>query len=270
VLVGCLPEQLLELFDELESAGVFSRNGNGVIYSRRMTRDNKRRITAQKNGKNGGNKALTRPHLNDGEQTQNFPWDKGEVKGGVKGGDKHKEARSQKPDKRDSLSSIGDLDPRAAAEGNHDTEPEPYLALGEWIVQTAGMSGDPRRHPLGIVRQWLADYGEDAIRTGVKAVMDRPGQKRPGSLNYFADAIRDAAAAPAEERMAYARSFTADFTERRWLEYLAEWSKGLPWPGAVIGPEPNMPGTLVWPELLERYKAKFGTLEPDTIQREVA
>jgi uncharacterized protein YdaU (DUF1376 family) len=145
---------------------------------------------------------------------------------------------------------------------------EPYLALGAWILETAGMSGDPRRYPLGIVRQWLADYGEEAIRAGVKAVMARPGQKQVTSLNYFPDAIREAAAKATNDRLAYARAFVADFTEHRWLEYLGEWSKGLPWPEPIIGPPPNHPDTLVWGQLLERYRMRYGNLEPVQTQTE--
>ena len=37
VLVGATPDQIPELLGELESAGVFSRTREGVIYSRKMT-----------------------------------------------------------------------------------------------------------------------------------------------------------------------------------------------------------------------------------------
>ena len=35
---------------ELEAEGVFSRDRNGTIYSKRMVRDDKKAATAQKNG----------------------------------------------------------------------------------------------------------------------------------------------------------------------------------------------------------------------------
>lgn len=58
VLTGCPTDQLPDLLGELESAGVFSRTSKGVIYSRRMTRDEKRARNSRKNGKNGGNPTL--------------------------------------------------------------------------------------------------------------------------------------------------------------------------------------------------------------------
>lgn len=58
VLTGTSPDQLPGLLGELESAGVFSRTSQGVIFSRRMTRDDKKKREAKRNGKNGGNPAL--------------------------------------------------------------------------------------------------------------------------------------------------------------------------------------------------------------------
>jgi hypothetical protein len=48
------------LLNELEDAGVFSRNRKGIIYSRRMVNDNKKAKTARKNGKSGGNPSLSK------------------------------------------------------------------------------------------------------------------------------------------------------------------------------------------------------------------
>ena len=58
VLVGAPSDQIPDMLGELETAGVFSRTRAGVIYSRRMTRDEKRRQTGRKNGKFGGNPSL--------------------------------------------------------------------------------------------------------------------------------------------------------------------------------------------------------------------
>jgi hypothetical protein len=56
VLVGSLPVK--DLLDELERIGVFSRTIEGVIYSRKMTRDDAKSETARVNGSLGGNPAL--------------------------------------------------------------------------------------------------------------------------------------------------------------------------------------------------------------------
>jgi len=58
VLAGAPPDQVPDLLGELESAGVFSRTKEGVIYSRKMTRTAKKAAIARKNGKNGGNPSL--------------------------------------------------------------------------------------------------------------------------------------------------------------------------------------------------------------------
>lgn len=45
---------------ELERAGVFSRRRNGVIFSRRMVRDEEKRRKLRENGKKGGNPSLSK------------------------------------------------------------------------------------------------------------------------------------------------------------------------------------------------------------------
>lgn len=59
VLAGAPSDQVTELLGELETAGVFSRTKDGVIYSRRMIRDEKRSAMARKNGGKGGNPSLS-------------------------------------------------------------------------------------------------------------------------------------------------------------------------------------------------------------------
>lgn len=59
-LVGAPEEQVVQAMAELSSAGVFSTNKDGVVYSRRMTRDHKKAATARKNGQNGGNPTLSK------------------------------------------------------------------------------------------------------------------------------------------------------------------------------------------------------------------
>lgn len=58
MLVGCTPDQITRLVGELETAGVFSRTRTGVIYSRKMSRMQKKAATARNNGKKGGNPSL--------------------------------------------------------------------------------------------------------------------------------------------------------------------------------------------------------------------
>lgn len=77
VLVGAQPDQIPKLLEELESVGVYSKTGEGVIYSRRMVRDDKRAKHARKVGKKGGNPKLA----SSGKQTENPPQDNPPDKG---------------------------------------------------------------------------------------------------------------------------------------------------------------------------------------------
>lgn len=90
VLVGAPSTQVPELLGELERAGVFSRTRKGTIYSRRMLRDEKRVLTAQKNGKTGGNPKLSK-------QTTNSPLDNPPLKAPDK---------PQRPEARDQIEKI--------------------------------------------------------------------------------------------------------------------------------------------------------------------
>lgn len=91
VLVGVPVDELPGLLSELDNAGVFSRNGKGVIYSRRVVRDEKKSIHARKVGKTGGNPSLSNQ---TGISTQDNP----PVNQKDKGGDNTQklEARSYK------------------------------------------------------------------------------------------------------------------------------------------------------------------------------
>ena len=68
VLVGSLAD-VSELLTELESVDVFSRTESGVIYSRRMTRDEAKSAEAKANGALGGNPTL-KPGVNPPDKTQ--------------------------------------------------------------------------------------------------------------------------------------------------------------------------------------------------------
>jgi hypothetical protein len=88
-LVGADAETVETALAELESAGVFSRRKNGVIYSRRMERDEIKSSKMRANGKKGGNPSLCSETENDGlDNQEDKPRDKTQKP----------EARSQKPD----------------------------------------------------------------------------------------------------------------------------------------------------------------------------
>lgn len=57
-LAGSSIDEVAACLKELEEAGVFSRDGNGDIYSRRMHRDEEKAALDKANGATGGNPAL--------------------------------------------------------------------------------------------------------------------------------------------------------------------------------------------------------------------
>ncbi|MCF4166352.1 hypothetical protein L2U69_11910 [Zavarzinia compransoris] len=58
-LLGGAEREIAALLQELEEAGVFSRDDEGVIYSRRMVRDKAKADADRENGKRGGNPKLS-------------------------------------------------------------------------------------------------------------------------------------------------------------------------------------------------------------------
>jgi hypothetical protein len=57
-LVGATAREITALVAQLGAAGVFSREDNGTIYSRRMRRDEEKATRDKANGKAGGNPRL--------------------------------------------------------------------------------------------------------------------------------------------------------------------------------------------------------------------
>lgn len=80
-LSGFPLDQVSALLAELENAGVFSKNAKGVIYSRRMTRDESKAARCAKAGKQGGGN----PQLSARKNSQKSATFKGTYKGEVKG-----------------------------------------------------------------------------------------------------------------------------------------------------------------------------------------
>lgn len=97
VLVGAAVDQIPGLLDELEKAGVYSMTRTGVIYSRRMTRDEKRRKDGLKSAESGTISGSRRSHEDVENQEEKLP--PPEV---IERPPPHPEARGQRPEKKDS------------------------------------------------------------------------------------------------------------------------------------------------------------------------
>lgn len=86
-LAGCALDEAEAMIAELEDAGVFSRESDGTIISRRMQRDAEKEARDKANGKTGGNPRLKREDKSGANPPAN-PEDKAQKP----------EARSQIPD----------------------------------------------------------------------------------------------------------------------------------------------------------------------------
>lgn len=128
-----------ELLAELEDAGVFSREDDGTIYSRRMQRDAEKAARDKANGKEGGNPSLKR---------------------GVNPKDK-----AQKPEARSQTDGVGSDEPTSPEPG----KPAPVVVIGlptvsdgdfpiseadvtEWSTAFPGVDV---RQQLAAMRAWL-------------------------------------------------------------------------------------------------------------------
>lgn len=90
ILVGISEKECSALLMELEGNGVFSRDDDGILYSRRMRRDFAKAETDKANGKRGGNplvKGVVNPPVNGGDKAQKL------------------EARDQNPEKKETRAS---------------------------------------------------------------------------------------------------------------------------------------------------------------------
>jgi hypothetical protein len=169
VLAGATPDLIPALLSELETADVFSRNAKGVIYSRRMTRDEKKARLARKNGQRGGNPSLC-------NTKENPPPDKG----GLNGQDNTQspEARSQSKERRGETRAP---DPVHVANPAHD--------IAHRVAELAQL--DAKKIRVGMVEAWLA-AGCDPDRDIYPAVRYCVGRAPEpiGSFRYFDAEVR--------------------------------------------------------------------------------
>lgn len=75
-MAGCSCDAIASVLQELEDCGVFSRTRDGTIYSRRMERDDRKRVLCAEAGRRGGGNPAFKGRGKGG--------DKGDGKGGPK------------------------------------------------------------------------------------------------------------------------------------------------------------------------------------------
>jgi hypothetical protein len=129
---------------ELEDRGVLSRNDSGVIFSRRMIRDENRRETLQKNGSKGGNPRLK----------------KQELSGGLDNQEANQEDKPQKPEARNQEHSE---DKSSGGE-----PPDPLKELFDVGVSVLTAAGHSERQARSLIGKWRK-HGEEQVLTALIA-----------------------------------------------------------------------------------------------------
>ncbi len=141
-------------YAELESLSVFSKDDNGVIYSRRMVRDWQKAEIARTNGKSGGNPAL-----------KNRSSDKGSDNPPLKGGLKlevERGVKAQIPEAR-GQSSVPD------GTGAEAPIVDPIKVMFDVGVALLTSTGTPARQARGLIAKWQKLRGDSWTREAIAA-----------------------------------------------------------------------------------------------------
>ena len=185
--VGDSADAVRELLRELEAAGVFSRDERGVIFCRRMVREEEHRAKSAIAGKLGGNPALM-GGVNPGDKGRA----KGRGKGRVKGVDKATEVQSV----RESEEGVPPSPPFPADAGPRDADPPPKPAkagkpnpLFDALADVTGLDPATAGGVIGVAAKKLAEadppYTPDEVREFARRINDfcpwagKDGRARP-------------------------------------------------------------------------------------------
>jgi hypothetical protein len=129
--VGTTTELVSQLLAELRTAEVYSVTSSGVIYSRRMVRDEKRSKINAKNGKKGGNASLGKIMEKTGLLKR-----------------KSSDPLSLRSQKLDSVTNVTGVPPTLAE--------QLFGGCLDYIVST----GHNEKSARGLIGKWRKDYGD--------------------------------------------------------------------------------------------------------------
>jgi len=177
---------------ELEDSGVFSRDADGTIYSRRMRRDHDKAEKDRENGKNGGNPSIVGPRRKTPREVNQKPPDKfqkgltppltsppaGEVN-----------TQSQKPES-DSDSESHQHPPEFEATRARSLISAEAHTIADAIGQAAGFSKEnwpPGWCGLALQVQKFISEGcpGDLVRDTATSVLKRKRDGPPENFSYF-------------------------------------------------------------------------------------
>jgi hypothetical protein len=243
-VAGASANDVKRLLTELETAGVFSRTPEGVIFSRRMVRDKEKAAYDQANGKRGGNPKL-KP---DGEPPNKPPGKPPSQTGGLSGGDKAQkpEARSQSPEKRNN-------DPPIPASARAELMGRAWKALN--VNDASNLPPNLSHRMTELVEGLLAEncHFESDIATALSV---RPeGQLWPQSTAFWlkiARGNRDKRVANGIKKSG--SKAQAEVEPGEWAKRLRVWKDHRKWDRRAApdgwGPSPDEPGCLAPPDLV--------------------
>jgi hypothetical protein len=159
-LAGVTEKDCTSLLLELEGNGVFSRDNDGTIYSRRMRRDFEKAVKDKENGKGGGN-----PKLKDRDNGGVNPKDKGEDKAQKPEASSRKDSEAdasgaEAPDHRKRLFGEG-LDKLRKLTGKGPDACRSFVgkclkAAGDDAVIVLGLIEDAERNQVVDPSAWIA------------------------------------------------------------------------------------------------------------------
>lgn len=175
-MLGGTEREVSRLLAELENARVFSKTEQGVIYSRKMVRDEKESQEKARRGRMGGNPALKQKVAEQDMQKDD---------GLLKQGSLTPETRSQKPETRSQK-------PEArAASVERD-----WFDFLEEACMVAGMPPGKAANSTGLIAPWSRlGLTQAQILKIIGDAAKRPGYEPPRGLGYFTGQLTDAAKA---------------------------------------------------------------------------
>jgi hypothetical protein len=219
--LGDREDDVAPLLDELDRAVVFSRNRNGVIYSRRMMRDRKKRDNSSKGGKIGG---LTTYENKKGIFSTQAP---------TQGVTQAPEARSQSSLLRKAADAADDGLGKQPLK-----DPKSWLFRDglSWLAKATGRNEKGLRSQLG---KWLRDAKEDSA--ALRAIFESAQQQDVAEpIAWITRTIktRQQAASPFEQtdEHGWRKRFQAYRTNGAWPAT---------WGGAKPGDHPQHPAHLL-------------------------
>lgn len=193
-LVGAAADEVEILLAELEEAGVFSRKRNGVIYSRRMERDEIKASKNRANGRMGGNPALTASTCNpDDNPPPVNRMDKAEDK------TQKPEARGQKPEKKEIPAAAALYDPPAKAAAAEAAQPEQDPLDG--VLEAARIDVSKDTSGKWFAQRWIAQRWHEQLGLSwpeitariAEIAAHRKGWQPPGTLKFFDPVMQELA-----------------------------------------------------------------------------